>query len=194
MFYNKIKNACCLILVVVMASAFAVLSLPPQSAEAAPPRCHYTGTTDSEPELSDCSGLPDAIFPGGAPEDDKCYTVTGLLPGANVTEDSCADRKFIGETEYRVVNDCRPPAGVQLDRSNCQILDYLLTFINVLSGIVGVIVTLMIAYGGIRYSMAKDNPQEAAAAKEHIKNAVLALVIYLFMFAFLQWLVPGGVL
>jgi len=65
--------------------------------------------------------------------------------------------------------------------------------INFLSIGVGVIVIIMIILGGIQYSMAGDNPQAVSAAKQRIMNALLALVVYIFMFAFLQWLIPGGI-
>jgi hypothetical protein len=77
---------------------------------------------------------------------------------------------------------------------NCSIVEYLKILINVLSGLVGVVIVIMITVGGIQYSAARDNPQAAAAAKSKITNAVMALVFYLFIFAFLQYIVPGGVL
>lgn len=87
-------------------------------------------------------------------------------------------------------SDCKTQP---LDRSNCQIVNYLFVIINVLSALVGVIVVAMIIYGGIQYSSAGDDPQKIAEAKKKIINALLALFIYFFMFAFLQWIVPGGI-
>lgn len=66
-------------------------------------------------------------------------------------------------------------------------------FVNALSGIVGVVVVAMIMVGGIQYSSARDNAAAVSAARKRIANAVLALVIYFLIFAFLQWLIPGGV-
>lgn len=86
--------------------------------------------------------------------------------------------------------DCDSKTG--LNQGNCGIIAYLVTFINILSGIVGIVIVIMIAVGGIQYSAARDNPQATAAAKGRIVNAITALVIYLFSFAILQWLVPGG--
>jgi Na+/phosphate symporter len=65
--------------------------------------------------------------------------------------------------------------------------------INVLSALVGVIVVIMIIVGGIQYSAAGDDPQKVAAAKSKITNALLALFLFIFMYALLQWLVPGGI-
>lgn len=77
--------------------------------------------------------------------------------------------------------------------ANCGIMEYVIIIINILSAVVGVIVVIMIVIGGIQYSTARDNPQGVAAARERIINALLALVSYLAITAFLQWVVPGGV-
>jgi len=66
--------------------------------------------------------------------------------------------------------------------------------INILSGIIGVIIVIVIVIGGIQYIAAGDNPQAVSSAKSKIYNAILALVAFIFLFAFLNWLVPGGLL
>jgi len=80
-----------------------------------------------------------------------------------------------------------------INKDNCAPVAYVQLAINILSAAVGVIVVIMVAVGGVQYTASKDNPQQTAAAKERIRNALLALVAYIFMFAFLQWLVPGGI-
>lgn len=78
--------------------------------------------------------------------------------------------------------------------NDCPLLSsYVVPAINALSGAVGIVVVIMIIWGGIQYTSARDNPQQAAAAKEHIRNAIFALVIYIFIVAFINWIVPGGV-
>lgn len=84
--------------------------------------------------------------------------------------------------------------GPDLNAGNCGIIYYLVTGINILSGLVGVVIVMMIAIGGIQYSTARDNPQAVAAAKARITNAIIALVASLFIYAFLQYIVPGGLL
>lgn len=76
---------------------------------------------------------------------------------------------------------------------NCGIVGYLLLTINILSGIVGVVVIAMMIAGGIQYSSAGGDPGKVVAAKKRIGNALLALVAYIFLYAFLQWIVPGGI-
>lgn len=87
--------------------------------------------------------------------------------------------------------DCKAD---KIDKTNCGIIGYLVTLINVLSAVVGIVIVIMITVGGIQYSTARDNPQAVAAAKGRITNAVMALFFFLFTYAFLQYIVPGGVL
>lgn len=77
---------------------------------------------------------------------------------------------------------------------NCGIYNIFITSIRILSGLVGVVVVAMIIVGGIQYALARDNPQAVSAAKQKIINAVIALVAYLSIFAFLQWIVIGGII
>lgn len=101
-------------------------------------------------------------------------------------------------TDTFVRNDCNGPninAGAsEGDENHCGILKYLVIFINVLSAIAGVVITASIAYGGIQYSMSGSDPQKVSGAKERIRNAVIALVLFVFGYSLLNYLVPGGVL
>jgi hypothetical protein len=71
--------------------------------------------------------------------------------------------------------------------------DYINPFVKLLSALVGVVVAISLVVAGIQYSASGGDPSKVAAAKKRIGNAVLALIMYLFMFAFLQWLIPGGI-
>jgi hypothetical protein len=83
-------------------------------------------------------------------------------------------------------DDCGGQTGV-----NCITKDITIA-INVLAAGVGVVTIAMIIVGGIQYSLAADNPQAVQAAKTRIRNAIIALLGFLFLWAFLQWLIPGG--
>lgn len=67
------------------------------------------------------------------------------------------------------------------------------TVVTFLSGAVAIVVVAMLMVGGIQYMTAGDNPQATAAAKGRIMNALIALLAFAFLFAFVQWLIPGGV-
>lgn len=63
---------------------------------------------------------------------------------------------------------------------------------NVLIIGVGLVVTLMIVIAGIQYTLARENPQAVQAAKSKITNAVIAMVSFMLIYTFIQWIVPGG--
>ncbi len=96
-----------------------------------------------------------------------------------------------------VKSDCQGDtlqAGAPEDSPNhCAILDYLQIFIRTLSALVGIVVVLSIIVAGIQYSSSADDPQKVGAAKDRVRNALIALGTYIFMIAFLNWVVPGGV-
>lgn len=80
--------------------------------------------------------------------------------------------------------------------SNCQnIFDkYLTPLIKFLSAAVGIVVVGAVIFGGIQFSASGGDPQKVANAKKHITNALIALVAYLLLFAFLNFIIPGGLL
>lgn len=88
-------------------------------------------------------------------------------------------------------NNCQ---DAKITSSNCGIVKYLLIFIRLLTGLVGVAVVGSIIVGGIQYTTAADDPQAIAKAKSRIYSAILALIVFIFFFSLLQWLVPGGVI
>ena len=65
--------------------------------------------------------------------------------------------------------------------------------IALMSGIAGVAVVISIVLGGIQYSAAGGDPGKVAAARNRISKAIIALLAFLFLFAFLNWLLPGGI-
>lgn len=89
------------------------------------------------------------------------------------------------------LSDCAPK-DEPLSPGNCGILKYIRYAANFLSAAAGTIIVIMIIIGGIQYTSAGDNPQTVAAAKQKIRNAILALITFIFMMSFLEWLVPGG--
>lgn len=79
-----------------------------------------------------------------------------------------------------------------IDGSNCGIVRYLNIFMNLVSGIIAIAVIGNIIYAGIQYSTAQGDPGNVGKAKTRIRNALVAFLMYLSLFAFLQWLIPGG--
>lgn len=140
-------------------------------------------------------GCPGSEIQGPpTPQDlEKCAQIPAGCPGSTqtVTSTTKPENCPYGEdaTNGDFSADCKE---ADINQNNCGIVAYLVKFINILSALVGIVVIIMIAYAGIQYTMARDDPQQMAFAKNRIRNAVLALVFYFFIYAFLQWLVPGG--
>jgi len=72
------------------------------------------------------------------------------------------------------------------------ILDLLFGVLRFLSAGVGILVVASIVVAGIQYTLARDNPQNVESAINRIRSSIIALVIYIFAYAILNYLVPGG--
>lgn len=84
-------------------------------------------------------------------------------------------------------------AGVQKCIDKNPIVNDIQIIVNFLSAAVGIVVIGVIILGGIQYSLAGDNPTATGSAKKRIMNGLIALLAFIFTFAFLQWLIPGGI-
>lgn len=77
--------------------------------------------------------------------------------------------------------------------TSCDLVQkFVVPFIDFLSALVGVAVVFSIIVGGIQYSSSADDPAKVSAAKNRIRNAIIALLVYFFLFAMLSFLIPGG--
>jgi hypothetical protein len=79
------------------------------------------------------------------------------------------------------------------DLANNPIIKWIEFFVNVLSVIIVAGSAVMIAIAGVQYTSSRDNPQAVQAAKQRIWNVAIGLISYFFLFAFMQWLIPGGI-
>lgn len=67
---------------------------------------------------------------------------------------------------------------------------YLRGLILFMGGAIGLAVVITIIIAGIQYSSSAGNPAAITKAKERLTNAVIGLVLYLFLAAILRYLVP----
>lgn len=100
--------------------------------------------------------------------------------------------------ECKVVTLSTPLLNGQGSVSSCAkggiIFAYLRMIIQYLSGAVGLVVVLLIVIGGIQYITSAGNPAGVKAAKTRITNAITGLILFLLMFAILNFLIPGGII
>ncbi|MGH7142141.1 MAG: hypothetical protein ACREF5_01560 [Candidatus Saccharimonadales bacterium] len=76
--------------------------------------------------------------------------------------------------------------------TQCLFSKYVNPVIDLLSAAVGVVVVIAIIIGAIEYTSSAGDPQRSASGRQHIMNALLGLFAYFFLYAFLQFIVPGG--
>lgn len=71
------------------------------------------------------------------------------------------------------------------------VLDLTFAIIRILSDGVGLVLIGSLVYGGIQYTFSRGDPQAVAAAKNRIVSVLIALLIFIFAYAFLNYLIPG---
>jgi hypothetical protein len=122
--------------------------------------------------------------PGSTADNDGGDITIGILD----TKLSSGEGRVCGEGENKVNISfnlgCRGVGN--------PIVDLLFAVTRFLSIAVGITVVGSIILGGIQYSASAGKPEATAKAVARISNSVLALIIYLLIFAILNWLVPSG--
>jgi hypothetical protein len=96
-----------------------------------------------------------------------------------------------------------PPSGcvnaqsdssVTCNGSQCDLVSkYVNPAIGLLSVVFGLLAVISLILGGINFATSEGDPQKASKAKQRIFNTVVAVVAYVFLYSFLQFLVPGGI-
>ena len=78
--------------------------------------------------------------------------------------------------------------------SDWKIEDILNMILVVVTTGVGIAAVGSIVFAGILYITARDNAVQVSKAKTMIMNTVIGIIAYILMWAFLEWIIPGGVL
>lgn len=70
---------------------------------------------------------------------------------------------------------------------------YIVGILKVASGLAGLATLGGVIWGGLMYITARANAGQAEKARLVILNSILGLILFIFMYAILQYLVPGGI-
>ena len=70
--------------------------------------------------------------------------------------------------------------------------DMAFAIIRFLSIGVGVVIVASTVWAGVQYTTARDDPNAVGAAKERIMNNFIALLVYIFAYAILNFVIPAG--
>ena len=109
----------------------------------------------------------------------------GVGPGP-VIDDSCGTPTSIIKCDTIVDKD-----GKTIKNNGIVVL--LTMAIKIMTGLVGAIAVVMLIYAGLIYATAADSQEKVKQSKEYITNVVIGLLLYIFLFAILNYLIPGGV-
>jgi len=88
---------------------------------------------------------------------------------------------------------CVPINDRTTDLTKNPIFFYLRWFLIFLAGGVGLAVVGGITLGAYMYITARGNSAQVQKGQNTILNSVLGLILFIFMYAILQFLIPGGV-
>jgi hypothetical protein len=89
---------------------------------------------------------------------------------------------------------CAANASQQCAHNGCDLVaKYVSPTAEVLSASFGLVASISIIIAAIQYSASGGDPQKVSAAKKRLYSTVVAIVAYIFLFALLQFLIPGGV-
>ena len=128
---------------------------------------------------------------------ERTYAITcpdgSFLPDAEADMCPAAGSDGDGVDRDEINKDqCTDPELTNDD--NCLILKYLVNGINFLSAAAGLVLIFSLMWAGYTYMTARDNSGQIQQARTRIIWTIIALGIFVFSYAILDFLVPGGVL
>jgi hypothetical protein len=72
------------------------------------------------------------------------------------------------------------------------ILDMTFGIVRFLSDGVGLVIVGSLIVGGIQYTTSRGDPQATAKAMGRIQSTIIALLIFIFSYAILNYIIPSG--
>lgn len=130
--------------------------------------------------------VPDPLAAAGGSGSSGSDTSTGTLKADNdsITRGVCGE----GDNEVKTAIDigCKGLGN--------PILDAMFAIIRFLTLGAGLVMIGSMIVAGIQYSASKGDPQATAAALKRIANTFGALLLFIFIYAIANWLVPAGLL
>ena len=126
----------------------------------------------------------DCGAPAGTPEYNACHRSAGQIT-------ICADDEI--QTSINLTGSTCVKKDSGGDIGNNPIIKLIATIVRFLSVGVGIAVTISIVIAGIQYISSQGNPQTLQAAQGRLTNAIIALVLFIFMTTIINFLIPGGV-
>lgn len=118
---------------------------------------------------------------------------TTCPPGQTLQNGQCCQEVTIGieGPDGQTIN-CVPTGGQTINDN--PIVLFLRSVLQFFAVGVGLLVTGGIITGGIFYMTARGNAAQVEKAQDIIRNSVIGLLLFLGLFAIINFMIPGGVL
>lgn len=145
------------------------------------------------------SGSNSAPAPAPAPAPANSGSTSGSSSSSNSgsssssSSDGDAGENKENEDENKPIDNTPEEVKTAILPESWKIEDILNMILLVVTTGVGIAAVGAIVYAGVLYITARDNAGQVSKAKTMIMNTVVGVVAYLLMWAFLQWIIPGGV-
>lgn len=145
------------------------------------------------------SGSNSAPAPAPAPAPANSGSTSGSSSSSNSgsssssSSDGDAGENKENEDEKEPIDNTPEEVKTAILPESWKIEDILNMILLVVTTGVGIAAVGAIVYAGVLYITARDNAGQVSKAKTMIMNTVIGVVAYLLMWAFLQWIIPGGV-
>lgn len=145
------------------------------------------------------SGSNSAPAPAPAPAPANSGSTSGSSSSSNSgssssgSSDGDAGENKENEDENKPIDNTPEEVKTAILPESWKIEDILNMILLVVTTGVGIAAVGAIVYAGVLYITARDNAGQVSKAKTMIMNTVIGVVAYILMWAFLQWIIPGGV-
>ncbi len=100
---------------------------------------------------------------------------------------------FLPETTHAAQCAGTDTSLIDCDKSENGVFSLLLLAINILTAGIGIVAIGGIIYAAILWTTAEDKNAQIVKSKETIFNVVVGMIAFALLYAFLQFLIPGGV-
>ena len=130
-----------------------------------------------------CPPNPDKAVPNGPGANGLCfdetkpqYRVCTSVSSAPGVDGYCSDDK----------------KSVIGDPNQTGLWSLLIMIINILTAGIGIVAVGGVVYGSILYTSAEGSAEQTKKARTIIANVMMGLLAYVLMYAFLNYIIPGG--
>ena len=119
-----------------------------------------------------------------------------IIEDSNGNSVSPSDLKSKSDSNSNSDSKNTPPADAKtaIIPSDWKIEDILNMVLVVVTTGVGIAAVGSIVFAGVLYITARDNAAQVSKAKTMIMNTIIGIIAYILMWAFLEWIIPGGIL